>query len=160
MSDTKLRIEKATILLKKDHDELKRLFEDYDEAGDIGESERMEIFGEIRRLLRVHTELEDAIFYPAIEALGEEGGAARAIREARDEHRQVSAILDEMSELPPSDDAFSSKMTILRDHVETYVEEEERTIFPLFRKLEREEQDRLSEELRSRRMEDPDRGES
>src|SRR5262249_52205238 len=53
---------KATDLLKKDHDKVKKLFSQFEKAGDDS-SRRRDLFDDIKRELDVHTKIEEEIFY-------------------------------------------------------------------------------------------------
>lgn len=150
MSDTKLRIRKATQILKEDHQAMKKLFRQYETEDE--ESAQRSLFDDLKTLLSVHTKIEEEIFYPAVER-AEDERAGELVREAREEHGIATTLLDQLMRLDPGDDAFESKIGVLEEAVLRHAEEEESKIFPLFQDLERAEQDRVSEMLESRRRE-------
>jgi iron-sulfur cluster repair protein YtfE (RIC family) len=152
MSDTKIRVRTATTLLKEDHQEVKDLFEDYEEIEEADGQGRESIFEQIKTLLSVHSQIEEEIFYPAV-ARAQDEEAGDLIKEAREEHRLVMQLLEELSGLTPGEDAFEAKMKVMKENVLHHAEEEQRDIFPVFDGLDRDERDQIAERLQSRRRE-------
>jgi hemerythrin superfamily protein len=152
MSDTKLRVRKATAILKEDHEAVKKLFQDYEELDDSEGRGRDALFEQIKTLLTIHAQIEEEIFYPACERADDEE-AGDLVREAREEHRVVKTLLDELSALTPGEDRFESKMKVLQENVLHHAEEEQNEIFPVFDELDRAKRDRVAEMLESRKRE-------
>jgi|SRR5579862_9066888 hemerythrin superfamily protein len=152
MSDTKLRIPKATSLLKEDHQAVKKLFRQYKSLKESQESEKQSIVDQIRELLQVHSKIEEEIFYPAVARL-DDSKAGVQVREAEEEHRLVKTLLDDLSALAPGGETFEAKMILLMESVLHHAEMEESDLFQLFGRLERAERDRVSEQLLSRKRE-------
>ncbi|HEX7897838.1 MAG TPA: hemerythrin domain-containing protein [Planctomycetota bacterium] len=146
MSDTRIRASLATDVLKDDHRRVRKLFEDYERLGD--DDERYELFSRIQRELTRHAAIEDEIFYPAVEAVG---NGKELVEEAREEHRRVKMTLEELAGLIPSFEAFHATMRVLRGDVELHAEAEEDEMFPLFDTLGRDEQESVSEKLAARK---------
>ena len=137
---------KATDLLKEQHKEVKDLFENVLDTED-GE-ERQTLMDEIVEKLKVHTQIEEEIFYPAIRELGEKG--EKMILEALEEHHVVDLVIAELPTLDPEDDRFEAKMTVLCELVNHHVEEEEKEMFKLAKKLGADVLERLGERLEAR----------
>jgi hemerythrin superfamily protein len=152
MSDTKVRARKATVLLREDHETIKKLFKQYEKLGDDATDKKQGLFEEIKQGLTVHAQIEEEIFYPAVESSDDEE-AAEIVQEAHEEHKIVKTLLEELSELSAGDDAFEAKMKVLQENVEHHAEEEQEDIFPLFDDLDKDEQDVVSETLEMRRRE-------
>lgn len=152
MSKTRARLRKATSLLREDHQAVKKLFARYEEMEDAGQDDKAELFRELKKLLTVHAQVEEEIFYPAIEG-AEDDEAAEMVREAHEEHKIVKTLLAELSELTPAEEDFDAKMKVLKENVEHHAEEEQKDIFPVFDKLDKEEQDGISEQLFARKRE-------
>src|SRR6185436_14435765 len=108
MSDTKLRVRKATAILREDHQNVKKLFSDFEELSDNAHQRRQDLFDEIKKELTLHTQIEEEIFYPAIEATDEEE-AVELVREAHEEHKIVKTLIEELSEMTPDSDDFDAK---------------------------------------------------
>ncbi|MBV8879890.1 MAG: hemerythrin domain-containing protein [Planctomycetaceae bacterium] len=152
MPDSRLKALKATMLLKEDHKKVKELLVKYGDLSSSETEQKEDLFAMIRAELNDHATIEEEIFYPAVSA-AEAPDAEESVQEAEEEHKIVRVLLDEMSELSPGEIDFEAKMKVLKENVLHHAEEEEKTIFPLFKKLPREIQDEISERLRERKSE-------
>ena len=132
----------ATKLLKKQHDEVKDLFKQFDGAGE--DSEKQELFEQIADDFAAHGEIEEKIFYPAVYV----GKLKDKLREAVEEHLAAKRVVADLLDMEPSDEQFDAKMTVLKELIEHHVEEEEGGLFPLVRQnFAREELDALGEQM-------------
>jgi hemerythrin superfamily protein len=59
----------AIVLLKNDHKEVKKLFRQFERAGDTATAQKGEIVSRIIELLTVHTYIENEVMYPEVCAL-------------------------------------------------------------------------------------------
>jgi len=137
---------KATDLLQEQHQEVTELFENVLDTEDA--EERQTLMDEIVEKLQVHSQIEEEIFYPAIREEGENG--EKMILEALEEHHVVDLVLGELPSLDPEDERFEAKMTVLCELVNHHVEEEEKEMFKLARKLGTDVLERLGERLEAR----------
>lgn len=110
----------AIDLIKDDHREVERLFSELLASEDAEPDQREEIFQQVEKELLVHTDIEEKIFYPAIESLSPD-----KIEESVKEHGQVKQLLADMLELEIDDEAFEKKLTTLMEAVQHHVQEEE-----------------------------------
>jgi hemerythrin-like domain-containing protein len=132
----------ATKLLKKQHDEVKDLFKQFEAAEE--DSERQELFDQIADDFAAHGEIEEKIFYPAVYV----GKLKDKLQEAVEEHLVAKRVVADLLEMEPSDEQFDAKMTVLKELIEHHVEEEEGELFPLVRQnFAREELDALGEQM-------------
>ena len=120
----------AIELLKEDHRESMELIEQLeltgeDEAGVEGMP--TETFNQLKSALTLHTQLEEKVFYPAMQQFDE---TREMIAEAVQEHQHVDQLLDEMTALSPGDEEFQELLAELRESIENHVEEEENELFP------------------------------
>ena len=152
MADTKIRVRKATSLLREDHRNVKKLFQEFDKLDESDMSEMARIFDEVKNEITVHAQIEDEIFYPAVQQ-AEDEEAEELIREAREEHRIVRLLIEELSGMTADDAQFCAKMKVLKDTILRHAQEEEDLIFPVFEGLSKEEQDQIAEQLNSRKIE-------
>lgn len=153
MPDTRIRVQKATALLREDHKKVKKLFKAYEDLeGKDASGEKLELFEQIRTELTIHAAIEEEIFYPAIDAIPEDE-AHNLIAEAQEEHKIVKQLLDELSGLEPDELEFDAKMKVLSENVLHHAEEEEKDVFPFFDDLPKGQQDHLSWELDKRKSE-------
>jgi hemerythrin superfamily protein len=110
----------AIDLIKDDHREVERLYSEFLASEDSEPSQREEIFQQLEKELLVHGDVEERIFYPAIERL-----ASKKIEQSRQEHSEIRQILADMLPLEVEDEAFDEKLTTLMETVRTHVQEEE-----------------------------------
>ncbi len=137
-------------ILKSDHDKVKRLFSQFEEADT--DKHRLAIFRTIRNELELHTFVEETVFYPAFRRYDE---FKAWLDEAVSEHEEVKNILAEMVTVAGRDaGAFLEKFESLRDAVEHHVGEEENQFFPHVRRLlKRPEREALGRHVEAAKQE-------
>jgi hemerythrin-like domain-containing protein len=135
----------AFTLLKEDHQKVAGILEKIDATTERGVKTREELFAQLKNELDVHAEIEETIFYPALEQHEE----TRDITlEGIEEHRIVKELLAELDAMSKDDEVWTAKMTVLKENVEHHVEEEEGEMFPKARKvLTKEESEALGTRL-------------
>ncbi len=135
----------AFALLKEDHQRVAGILEKIDATTERGIKTREELFTQLKTELDIHAEIEETIFYPALEKHDE----TRDITlEGIEEHRIVKELLAELDAMAKDDEVWTAKMTVLKENVEHHVEEEEAEMFPKARKaLSEEEVERLGTRL-------------
>ena len=132
----------AIELLTADHDEVRGLFEQFRQAHEAEDSDRMrELQQKIFSELETHTRIEEDIFYPAVRETDEEE-LAETVDEGVQEHHVVKVLMREVADVS-GEDTFVAKMKVLMENVEHHAEEEETEMFPDLR--ERMSQERLDE---------------
>lgn len=134
----------AIELLKGDHRRVEALFSQFRKAsGDEAETAVEEICDE----LEIHTQLEEAYFYPAVrKELG--GEAEDLIKDGVAEHHAVQEIVAKLRAMSGSEENFAELVVLLQQQVEHHVEEEEHELFPLVRKgLSGERLEELAEQM-------------
>ncbi|EIC28527.1 MULTISPECIES: hemerythrin domain-containing protein [Methylomicrobium] len=141
----------AIVLLTRDHERVKELFDEFEmlEAEEGGEDDKLDLVQRICMELTIHTQLEEEIFYPAaIDAIGQ----LDIMDEALVEHGKAKEQIDQVVSMAPEDDYFDAEVNVLRDMVEHHVQEEEGKMFP---KLKKSSIDlaALGEELNLRKQE-------
>jgi hemerythrin superfamily protein len=122
---------KATDLLKKQHKQVKALFKKVEKTENA--RERRQLMEQIEQELKMHTKLEEQIFYPAVRGI-ETKKAEEMYMEALEEHHVVDLVLAELPQVDPADERFHAKMTVLSELVEHHADEEEEEMFPLAEK--------------------------
>ncbi len=135
----------AFALLKEDHQRVAGILEKIDATTERGIKTREKLFTQLKTELDIHAEIEETIFYPALEKHDE----TRDITlEGIEEHRIVKELLAELDAMAKDDEVWTAKMTVLKENVEHHVEEEEGEMFPKARKaLSEEEVERLGTRL-------------
>lgn len=122
---------KATDLLKKQHRQVEKLFKEVEKTEDP--KHRRTLMDQIAAELKMHTQIEEEIFYPAVRGVGT-AKAETMIDEAFEEHHVVDLVLAELPQVHPEDERFEAKMTVLSELVKHHVEEEEEEMFPMAEK--------------------------
>ena len=120
----------ALDLLKKQHEEVSKLFKKYDKLGEDEAEEKQELFEQIADRLAAHATIEEKFFYPSIKSEGTED----IVREALEEHLSVKRLISDLLDMEPDDEAFDAKIQVLREQIEHHVEEEEDDMFKKVRK--------------------------
>jgi hemerythrin HHE cation binding domain-containing protein len=114
----------AIALLKKDHREVKGYFEEYEELK--ADNAKAELAKKICMALKVHTQIEEQIFYPAArKATGDND----LLDEALVEHAGAKNLIAEIESMEVGDDLYDAKITVLGEQIKYHVKEEEE-LFP------------------------------
>ena len=130
----------ALTLLKKDHDEVKKMLKDLDATTDRAIKTRQDLFGRLRFSLTVHEQMEEAVLYPALK---EHAETKEIVLEAYEEHDVVDTILAELERTPFDDETWKAKLTVMRENLLHHIEEEEDEMFGQVRDVVRRGDARL-----------------
>jgi hemerythrin superfamily protein len=124
---------KVTVLLRNDHEALSALFDKF-KNNSRGQNGKRDLFNQIRREILIHSQMEQEIFYPALQTTASIR-ATELVSEAEQEHAGIETLLQELSSMNGSDQKqFDSKMDQLMDQVNEHVQKEEEEIFDEARK--------------------------
>jgi hypothetical protein len=134
-------------LLKEQHREVEQLFRKVERTDDP--ESRRELMEQISEKLSLHMSIEEDIFYPAVRE-AKTKKAEEMVDEAYEEHHVVKLVLAELPQVDPEDERFDAKMTVLSELIEHHVEEEEKEMFKLAKKLGKEELAELGEQMSAR----------
>ena len=105
---------------------------------------------DICRALKVHTQIEEEIFYPA--ARGGIPKAGDLLDEANVEHASAKDLIRQLEEARPDDELYDAKVKVLGEYVKHHVKEEQNEIFPMVKKSRLDTRE-LGEELKRRKDE-------
>ena len=112
----------AIELLKADHSQVKSWFEAFLSAR--AEGRKRELARNILLALKIHTQIEAEIFYPAfLQATGEED----IHHEAEVEHEAARKLIAEIEGSTPADDHYHAKVKVLSEMIKHHVNEEEKS---------------------------------
>ena len=143
-----LRDPLAVALLKADHRQVEEMFDEYEQLD--GDPEKTALFNKIATALKVHTKIEEEIFYP------EERGDVEddMLDEAQVEHDGAKKLIAEIEKMKPSDQLYDAKVKVLGEYIKHHVKEEEQPggIFSQAKKGE-EDLDEMGERLKARKEE-------
>src|SRR6185295_8359252 len=121
----------AIVLLKADHKELRKVFADFEKAGENAHVAKGRLVDKMIELLTVHTCIENECMYPQVRELLPD--LEDDVLESYEEHHVADVLVFELSSMSPEDERFDAKMTVLIENVEHHMEEEEQEWFPKVR---------------------------
>ena len=111
----------AIALLKADHKQVTSWFEQFKKARKDDRKGRLA--GQICQALKVHTKIEEEIFYPAfLAATGDEDKH----HEAEVEHAGAKKLIAEIESMSVGDEYFDAKVKVLSEMIRHHVKEEEK----------------------------------
>jgi hemerythrin superfamily protein len=140
----------AIALLKQDHETVRTLLGQLENATG---ARRQKLLGQIATELKVHTTIEEEIFYPAYREAARKKEDKKLFFEAVQEHHVVDMVMPEMND-GASPEELKAKAKVLKDLVEHHAEEEEKEMFPRARKVMDRDELRSLGEMMARRKED------
>ena len=127
------REQDAIAMLVADHKKVKKLFSDFDKLEEKGSDEdKAALVEQICNELKIHTELEEEIFYPAVRKAIED---ADLMDEALVEHAGAKDLIAQLEAASPDDDLYDAKVTVLGEQIDHHVKEEEGQMFPKAKKV-------------------------
>ena len=137
----------ALTLLKEDHQKVRKMLKRLQSNG------TEDLLNQVETELKIHTQIEEEIFYPAFRDALRSRKDEHLYFEAIEEHHVVDLVLPEIEESSEGSEEFAAKAKVLRDLVEHHAEEEEKQMFPKARKVMNASQLRqLGEELQERKQ--------
>ncbi len=139
----------AVALLKADHRKVEGLFEKFEGAKAAGEKQRLA--EQICMELKIHTILEEEIFYPACDGKIEED----LLSEAYVEHDSAKVLIAQIEDSEPHAEFYDAKVKVLSEEIEHHVKEEEARIEGMFAQARKAglDMDALGEEMAARKEE-------
>ena len=126
----------AIALLKADHRKVEALFEEFDKARRSDSKAR--IVEQICTELKIHTMIEEEIFYPAVKRKIENPSI---IEEGVIEHDSAKVLVNDLARADPKDEYYDAKVKVLSEEIKHHVAEEERWITGMFAQARRTDLD-------------------
>jgi hemerythrin superfamily protein len=121
----------AIVLLKQDHKEIRKLFRDFQAAGENATTRKGQLVKRIIELLTVHTYIENEVMYPRVRELLPD--LEDDVLESYEEHHVADVLVSELFAMKPTNERFDAKTTVLIESVTHHIEEEEQDWFPKVR---------------------------
>jgi hypothetical protein len=109
----------AIAMLKADHRKVEEIFAAFEKA--TTKSKKQALAEQACLELKVHTVLEEEVFYPACKGQIEED----LLKEAYVEHDSAKQLINEIEAGGPEDDFYDAKVKVLAEMIEHHVKEEE-----------------------------------
>jgi hypothetical protein len=141
----------AIILLKHDHQKVKKMLEELDSTTERGVKTREELFAKVKQALVVHEAIEEEIFYPALK---EHPKTKEIALEAYEEHHVVDMVMAEIEGVDFDDEKWGAKFTVMKENLEHHIEEEEGEMFKQAKRVfDQAELTQLGESMNARKEE-------
>jgi hemerythrin-like domain-containing protein len=121
----------AIVVLKADHQEIRKQFKRFTEAGQNATAAKGKIVDKIIELLTVHTYIENEVMYPEVRSLLPD--LEDDVLESYEEHHVADVLVAELAEMTPDAERFDAKTTVLIENVTHHMDEEEQDWFPKVR---------------------------
>ncbi|MDQ6686606.1 MAG: hemerythrin domain-containing protein [Actinomycetota bacterium] len=121
----------AIVLLKKDHQEVRKVFRDFEKAGENAHATKGRLVEKMIELLTSHTYIENEVMYPRVRELLPE--VEDDVLESYEEHHVADVLISELAAMKSDDERFTAKTTVLIEIVRHHMEEEEDDWFPKVR---------------------------
>jgi hemerythrin superfamily protein len=137
-----------TSMIRMDHTHVMAAFHRY--KADTSATRKQAIAEHICLALTVHAQLEEEIFYPALEAVLQ---GDRTLDKSEPEHDEMRNYIDQLHQLSPEDGAFDDTLMELMRIVIHHVADEETLLLPAAEKLLADELGSLGAQMTKRRIE-------
>ena len=138
----------AIALLKADHREAESLFEQFEKA--TSDAKKQAIATKVCNALKVHTTIEEEIFYPALRGKIEDD----MLDEAYVEHDGAKVLINDILAAPGAK-FYDAKVTVLGEEISHHVHEEEANSEGMFAQARKTDVDlvELGRQMRARKDE-------
>ena len=121
----------AIKLLKSDHEEVEKLFDKYEKSHKkMSNSQKKSMAEEICKMLTVHTQIEEEIFYPACRGKVDD----ELVPEAVVEHQSAKDLIAKIMDGKPGGEEYDAWVIVLGEYIKHHVKEEHKELFPQARK--------------------------
>ena len=120
----------AINLIKKDHDNVKELFDKFEKATSLREKKK--IAADTILELKLHAAIEEEIFYAVVRPKLEK----KIMNEADEEHHVVKLLVAELELMDGTEDHYDAKYKVLSENVRHHIKEEEHDMLPKARALD------------------------
>jgi ribonuclease HII len=110
----------AIALLKADHKKVLDLFEQFRHTR--SSDRKQALAHQICNELKIHTLIEEEIFYPALRGEADDD----TLDEAQIEHDSAKVLVNDLEESEPGDEYYDAKVSVLCEEIKHHVKEEEK----------------------------------
>jgi hemerythrin-like domain-containing protein len=139
----------AVTLLKQDHEKVKKALKEFEKMDHEDTATLKDLVVQVCNELKVHTTIEEEIFYPAAREAIEDDDL---MNEAKVEHESAKQLIEQLEAMEASDSLYVATFTVLGEYVQHHIKEEESEMFPEVKKAKLD-LDALGEEMMARKEE-------
>ena len=112
-------------MLRADHKNVSALFEQFEKSR--SPAKKKSLVQQICLELTVHAQIEEEIFYPAVQqALRDK----ELVPEARVEHASLKALIAQVEGVEPEGEMYDARVKVMSEYVKHHVKEEQNEMFP------------------------------
>ncbi|MHB8528345.1 MAG: hemerythrin domain-containing protein [Caulobacteraceae bacterium] len=115
----------AISVLKADHREVLGWFEEYEDL--TRDAEKEALSGQICLALKVHTQIEEEIFYPAVRKATRDDAL---MDESEVEHAGAKDLVAQIESMRVGEKLYDAKVRVLGEQIRHHAHEEETEMFP------------------------------
>ena len=121
----------AIVMRKDDHQETRKVFTQFQKAGEDAHVAKGELVDRMIELLTIHTFIENEVMYPRVRHLLPD--LEHDVLESYEEHHVADLLVVELAAMKPDAERFTAKTTVLIENVSHHMDEEEQDWFPKVR---------------------------
>jgi hypothetical protein len=149
MPKSRAKSNEAFEMLKEDHAKVEKSFKEFEKMDREDAESCQQLILAVCEDLKVHTTLEEELFYPALrEAMEDED----LLNEAAVEHETAKMLIEQLDNMSADDPNYYATFTVLGEYVMHHVKEEEDEMFPEAKKTDIDFK-ALAERMRTRKEE-------
>jgi hemerythrin-like domain-containing protein len=137
----------AIEILQAQHEEIRTYFKKL--TGGNGVAERPQHLDKLVEALRVHTTLEETLFYPAVRGL-QTKKAEETVLEAYEEHNVADMLLNQLAAMDTHSEQFGARCRVLQTIVEEHIEGEDTELFKLAERLGEDDLEEIGDQMEHR----------
>ena len=149
MPKSRSKAEGAIEMLKEDHAKVQKAFKEFEKLDREDTETIKQVVQTVCEDLKVHTTLEEEIFYPAVrDAIEDED----IMNEATVEHETAKMLIEQLENMGPEDPNYHATFTVLGEYVKHHIKEEESEMFAEAKKTDLDFED-LGQRMKERKQE-------
>jgi hemerythrin-like domain-containing protein len=140
----------AIEMLMEDHRKVQKMFKQFEKLKDQDDEQgKRDLVEQTCGELKVHTEIEEEIFYPAARGALEE---ADLVAEALVEHASAKQLIAQLEGMDAGGEEYDATFTVLGEYVNHHIKEEQEEMFPKLKKADLD-WDALAAQMHQRKQE-------
>jgi hemerythrin superfamily protein len=132
-------------VIKREHNEVKGLFKEYEALGPRAKAMRTKLTQKIMNELVAHDEAEEKTLYTRLKQRARESADRIMVLEAYTEHSMASELISKLQRMDAADEEFIAMFEVLHESIERHIKDEEGHVHKIAKALlEKDELDELA----------------